>query len=350
MIRNKTVGWAACVLILSLSLAPELLSWHAVVGSEDLSISTVVAVVAAICTALRCNDRRSWIVVASMIGLSVFARDTNTLLAVTTLLCLSALWVRRRRQRAAVHPQTRTTSVVVALICAMSIVVSLVIAQQADPPRWYFPTQENILRRVLVRTDYTKWFVQQGMPQVELLKKYSGSAYESGREKLVSDPQFAPFRRWLGADGQNTYLHFLVIHPRWSITEYFDQRDFVFDPKVSVYTRLSHAEPGSFYDGVGRIVFFHSSSAILLLSLLAFVVMVWSRLSRTHTIAVRATMIALIVTGLLHTLISYIGDDLEVSRHAITANVQVRLVLWICAALLADGALTRKSARTSPQS
>lgn len=340
---NAPLGYVAYFLVLSLSLAPEIVMWNGVIGSEAVSIITLVATLAAFATAVRVRTPRWWLASGLIGALSVFARDTNALVAGAIAAIALVVAIRAPRSVGAARRQrVRMQAIVIMMLCVVCVFANNALANQADPPRWYFPVQENILRRVLPNEEFTAWFEREGLPQIEQLRTVSGDNYFLQHPRLEQGDEFATFRSWLHANGQATYSRFLIAHPLWSAKSFVVERDFVWLPSVRTYTFVTQATPGAVYGWFGALTFWRSSELILALIGASLLVLLVNALWTTRDRALRLGLGVSLAVGVAHAFASYVADDLEVGRHVLTANVHVRLMVLIIAALAIDRSLTKR--------
>lgn len=346
LITNPRLGYGAFIWVLALSLSPEVVMWNGVIGSEAVSIITLVATLAAFATAVRVRSPRWW-VGSSLVGaFSVFARDTNALVAVAIAIVSVCVAFRPSSDR---PRATRLRSLAVVAICVTCVLVNNAFANRAAPPRWYFPVQENILRRVLPDPELTKWFEGEGLPQVEALRSVSGSNYFMQHPRLEQGNEFSAFRAWLLANGQSVYSRFLISHPLWSAKAFVTDRDYVWLPSVRTYTFVSQATPGAVFGLFGAVAFWRSSELILALCAACLVALLIGRLWSRGDGWLRFGCGVSMLVGLAHAFASYVSDDLEVGRHVLTANVHVRLTIIAIALLALDRALTMRRGTDAAQ-
>ncbi len=342
---NVRLGYAAYLLVLSLSLAPEIIMWNGVVGSEAVSIIALVATLAAFATAVRVRTPRWWLASGLIGALSVFARDTNALAAAAIAAIALVVAIRApTRVATSLRHRVRVHAVALTLVCIVCVLANNALANQADPPRWYFPVQENILRRVLPNEAFTAWFQRAGLPQIEQLRSVSGDNYFLQHVRLEQGNEFAVFRSWLRANGQATYSRFLIAHPMWSAKSFVVERDFVWLPSVRTYTSVSESTPGALSGLFGAMTFWRSSELILALIGVSFLVLMANALWSSGDRALRLGIGVSLFVGVAHAFASYVADDLEVGRHVLTANVHVRLMVFIVVALAVDRAVTKRPA------
>ncbi len=326
--RQRVAQMAIVVVLLALSLAPELLIWNAAVASEGLSISCVVATFAAALTAIRHTGSRWWLIASGFLAVSTIGRDTNAIVAIGVIVVAAGVFVRRRQWRGA--------AVLSIVMCASAVVGSNALANQADPPRWFYPLQENIVERVTPVPEYLAWFTAHGMPQSAAVASLRPSYFYS-RLRLEQGPEFAPFRAWLREHGQSVYFRFVLTHAKWQARSFIRDRGYVLLPSVALYAHQTQATPGRVFGWFGWLSFWRSAGLMwgwAALGIIAGAVgrLGWRRDDRT----LRWMLVFAVATAALHAFVAYVGDYFEVGRHTLTANMQLRVALWIITLLIVD--------------
>jgi hypothetical protein len=314
--------------VLGISLAPEVMIWNVAIGSEGVAMTVMAAVLASAFRAVRVRTQRSWVLVAGLVALSMLARDTFVVVAGTIVLV--GVWAVVRR------PDARRTASVAVLLCLLGVGASQWLANRGDPPRWYYPLQENIALRVLPDPNLSPWLVEQGMPQLDAVREV-GRNYYVGYTRLNEGPEFAPFRHWLRTSGQSAYIGLVLRHPWWVTSSFVRDRDQWLEPDLTMYTSIPRATPGAVYGVIGAVVFWRSPPLLVaLLMVAALGALLRSRWWAAGDAQLRWVLGAVWATGMLHVVFSYVGDVLEVGRHTIVGATQVRVVVWCVLVLLLD--------------
>ena len=352
LISARWLGWVGFVAVLAFSLAPEVLLWNAAISSEHLSIVLMIATLAAALTAIRVRTPRAWKGVGVCIALSVLGRDTNVIAASAAVVIALVVFVQSLRSS---EGQRRNAAVVVVALCVSTAVLSTALSNQGDPPRWFYPLQENIAMRVIPRAYFTQWFANHGMPQASELHAVGGDKYFAHYLQLEHGSEFAPFRTWLRNDGQRVYAQFIATHMPWAMATFVRERGYVFNPSVNFYTTIARAKPGAIYGLIGATVFWRLPGLLMVWAALLLAIAVVIVLNKRPTTrvaerdAVRLLAFAAavsIATGLAHAFVADAGDIFEIGRHAFTAALQIRLTLFIATILFGDIVWLRFSRRT----
>lgn len=339
LVAHRWLKVVLLVALLGVSLAPEVMIWNVAIGSEGVAMSVMAAVLAAAFRAVRMRTPGSWVVVASLVGLSMIARDTFVVVAGVVMLV--AAWFAIRRA------DLRRHAIVAVAVCVLGVGASQWLANRGDPPRWYYPLQENIALRIMPDPNLTSWFADRGMPQIEQVREI-GRNYYVGYMRLNEGPEFAPFRRWLRTEGQAAYIGVVVRHPKWVVETFVRDRDQWLEPDLTMYTSIPRATPGAVYGIVAAATFWRSPPLLVVLVMIAAVlVLAWRRRWLADDAQLRAVLATVWVTGMLHVVFSYVGDVLEVGRHTIVGATQVRVMVWCVLVLLVDRTLTARAGAAS---
>ena len=329
--RRPVVATVAFTIVLCLSLVPEVIIWNVAIGSESLAISTMVAGLAAVLTAVRRNETKWWLISAVLVALSVLARDTFAINAIAFALGASIVAVRRA--------EFRRICIACTLICVAAVAASQALAERGDPPRWFYPVQENIVLRVLPDPNLTSYFVEHGLPQVDGLRDV-GRNYFFQHLRLQNGAEFEPFRTWLRANGESVYLGALIRHPKWAAAQVFDTRSEWIAPVVTGYTAIPRATPGAVYGLFGVLVFWRVPALMFALFAAAAVALAW-RKPWTDDHALRVVLAATFATASVHVVAAVLGDVLEIGRHTLAAGLQLRLATIVVFCVVVDRLIVR---------
>ncbi len=146
-----------------------------------------------------------------------------------------------------------------------------------------------------------------------------------------ADPKLQPLAEWLRTDASRTYVEWLLLHPD----------SVLHDPLVRPERTYNNAEGHlSFYAASDRTdapvltaLLYPSWGWVLAGALLAVVAAVATGIWRRPAWRMVALLGGL---GLVHMLIAWHGDGMEVTRHASVGNVQVRLGILVLLVMLLD--------------
>jgi hypothetical protein len=161
---------------------------------------------------------------------------------------------------------------------------------------------------------------------------------------VTFDPAFAAYRAWLNSKGRSTYASFLLTHPASDISGPFADRQRLLRPAIRGYAHTYYVDGGPVFRVIGSIGMPSSQGLVeiwIVAALLAAIALARRRRNRVLLVTVALSTLLLVV----HYLVDWHGDALELDRHAIAAAVQLRVVLWIVTALVVDEIATRRSVR-----
>ena len=157
----------------------------------------------------------------------------------------------------------------------------------------------------------------------------------------LSDPALRPLAHWLHTDATRTYVEWLALHPGTVL------KDPLLRPERTYNNADGHL---SFYAAVDRsdvplvtTLLYPAWTWVLAAAMLA--VVGGSQLGQARR-PVWTAVALLGALGLVHMLIAWHGDGMEVTRHASVGNVQVRLGVLILLLMLLDG--RRDERRVAP--
>ncbi len=330
-LRHRVVRIVAPITVLALSLAPELVLWTTAVGTEALSLALLAATIAALLALVTRRRRRDTVLFVVFIVLGTFARDTNAVLAVVVAAVAVVIAVRYRSARMA--------GLGVAAICVAAVVGANALSGQAEPPRWFYPLQDTIVLRLMPDPDARAYLIDHGMPMASAVTQVAGGEnYFLYSRRLDEDRGFAPFRRWLRDDGPSTYASYLASHPVEVVRGPWNSRTYILAPRFAGYLfgTHEHARPGALYGILGALVFWRVVPIVVLWCVLALAGAWWCVRRRRDDRMVVAALAAVVVTGVGHAMLAYLGDVLEVGRHSLSANAQIRIGLWVLTAIITD--------------
>jgi hypothetical protein len=337
VVRSNVARWVALIAILGVALAPGVVQWNAFITTESLSMSLLCVVLAVGLRVVLRGTRRDLILFLIAIVGFAFTRDTNAL--VVGALAIVALV-------ASVRPAARIRGLSIGVAGLVLAVSATSLSNAAQPPRWYWPLAETTSIRLLADPGATRYLVDHGFPLDAETRSLPGR-YIFIVFQVKDGAAFASFRHWVRVDGRRAYLGFLVTHPGWTLRRPFDDRKAFFDfGVVEGYSNnlLYRNHPGGPFAVIGAVAAPHSAPLAELWSLAAVVALGVLFRRRQQ----RALLGAITLSGVLAVIGYYAawhGDALEVYRHALTANVGLRLTLWFVTILVIDAVVERARSR-----
>jgi hypothetical protein len=193
------------------------------------------------------------------------------------------------------------------------------------------PLFNSIAIRILPNAEYTKWFVNHGLPNIEKLKtNLVGLNDGKNRDviyKAYDDFTYQVLFDWSVSKGRNTYIYFLITHPSYSflLNENKEQLK-----RILAYN-LSYTGSAVGYSCLVQNVFPLFSWYVTLI-LAIILTMLFFKHKRPIFLF---PLLILIIFG-FHVLISYNGDAMEIERHLVTTNIMVQLLGFFSLTLIFD--------------
>jgi hypothetical protein len=324
--RSIVASWlrvTALVLILGFSLALSTQMWNHIIQSESLSISLMVLIVAFWLSLLQRWRWGKLFVLIILFGWWIGTRETNVYLSlmIAGILVLVGLFYKQQRFYWAV-------SAVLVSFC----MVNMQISELPTIPRWLYPLTNIVLHRILPNEEYLAFFEVRGMPVSPELLSLSGGLANSGDFAVFNNPALKDVEDWLYRKGKDTYIHFLIRHPVYTLTSpWLHTRE-----TLMATDFLSYAPQPIFpvmVWGYEKLIFLQSFWLLGMLVFTTTTAVLWARLWKISSFWL---VFIFLLLFLPHFYLAWHGDAAEVGRHAIQASVQLRLALWLSLLLALD--------------
>jgi hypothetical protein len=327
-VRSLQNGWTKLVgfsLTLGLSLTPSVQIWNHTVLSESLSISLMVLI---LCVFVSLSQQWKWryllwLVLFFLIWMSV--REANAYVALFVAISLLLVgWIQRRLRA---H---WLLSFSIALIFFFNHQLSSAYAL----PRWALPLAEVITHRILPEREYLQYFQQNGMPVNSELLALSGRNAISDNYAVINNTKLKKFTRWLFNDSRNVYVRFLMTHPAYTIwspladIQVLLGYDYVVGIPVPAYVPALPAQVNELFYPLSWFWVYLGLS----LASLGFIFATSLRTNR----GVFWVIAVFFLLSIPHLYLVWHGDALDVERHAVIANVQFHLSVWLLLVLALD--------------
>lgn len=324
-IRTPFLQLVGVVGILALSLTDQVQMWNHVILSESLSISLMVLIIA---LWLSLIQRWNWVVCITLTFALLYwinTREANLYLCLLIAIGIFLLGLIERNQR------------FYWLVSAMIILVSLITLRSSERlamPRWAFSLTNVILQRILPQPEYVDFFVKHGMPMSAEVKALEGGWANSNDFAIFNDSALNKFEHWLYARGKETYAWFLLRFPGYTLIS----------PLANLSAMMAVPDLGEIYELNYRPLFPRLLDNLLFpirwfglymglcLVLIAGVLFIkpWSDDRAFWIVAL------LLILWVPHIFLVWHADAMEIERHAIQANIQFRLAMWLLVVLAAD--------------
>jgi hypothetical protein len=323
------------LVLLALGLTGSIVSWNSTILSESLAISLTALLIAAWLAYVGSPSSTRAVLAVLVTLLWAFVRQDHVILCVfiAAVAVVYAIW----------HRGARSIAIAVALV-----VISVFGFASANRNKSALDVSlaDIVQGRILTNPSYSAWFQAHGMPYTSTMAKAAGGYPAT---PLLHDPIFDP---WLLAHGQSTYAEFLLTHPRYALWEPLAD---VGGESASLTTRTNSPTPTlqpepspsllsptvaygrhrqvlptvveSFLFEQGQI-----GDLLVLIAVTGGVTwVVWRRRALNRKFVVPG-LVVLSAVPQFYTV--WLGDPLELDRHAMVLAVSVRIGLWI---LLAYG-------------
>lgn len=324
IIHKRRLSVATFALILGFSLAPSVQMWNHIIQSESLSISLMVLIIAVWMSLLQ--KWRGWKLLALILLFAwwIGARDTNVYLSlmIAGILALVGLFYKQQRFYWGV-------SVLLVFFCYINIQIS----EAPTFPRWLYPLTNTLLHRILPEEEFLRYFEARGLPVSPALLDLSGGFANSSGFAIFNNRALDGVEDWLYRKGKDTYIHFLLDHPIYTLTSPWKNADLLLVTKgLQSYAPERYKPVQGWLFGT---LFFPNS--LWLAALLALTTLVIT-LTRKPWQDSPGFWLILVTLALFfpHFYLVWHGDAAEVGRHAIQSSVQLRLSLWLLLLLALD--------------
>src|SRR5258706_455697 len=193
------------------------------------------------------------------------------------------------------------------------------------------PLFNSIAARVLPNPEYTRWFVNHGLPNVKKLKKdlvgFDGGKNKDKLYKLYNDSTNQAFFDWITTKGRTSYIHFLITHPSYALlldeNKEHLQRIFAYN--------LTFTGPAKGYSYLVQNIFPLFSWYMTLILAIILIILFFK-----HKRQVFLFPPLILIIFVFHVLVSYNGDAMEVDRHLITTNIVVQFLGFFSLVLIFD--------------
>lgn len=306
-------GLVIFAIILAFSLSQEIIMWDKQVLSESLSLSLLALFVASWFLLLSGWHWTGMTAVIVTGFLWAFSRDANAwvlLLLAGLLVPVGFIW--------------HKGYLILAGMFFGFFIASGISANKGQ--RWVSPFLNVLAQRILPNSQMVKWFEQRGMPVNPALTQMARKWAHSENWAFYEDPALQSFRDWLYTRGKSCYYRFLLSDIA-SLTQ-VPLRHI----EILIAEDLSNYYPKGFrpiLKGIIAEVVFPNKHALLLAWLASVLIGLTSVISIYQQNPLWLAPLFLILLAYPHVIIVWHGDAMEIPRHALMANIQLRLGVWI---------------------
>jgi hypothetical protein len=320
VLRRRWNRAIAIFLGIAFLLAAPRVGFASAILSESINDSLLALLVACAIaiTKLSGRLRNAAVIAGSMLAIAwMFARDTNVIVAVLAAIMAVIVW-RGWRSRWAILGLVLTISLATVDLWSMRVVPQPLPFQQG----WYapmaarrvYPIVDNILVRVLPeeRDRLPAGLIRYVEPQLHTDHFVSR---DRGSQELQD---------WLVADGNATYLSWLIRHPLERFMNLIEHR------RAVLGGRYDHYMPSGWvsHDDLDVVRSVTTSSWDLWALLCTMPLLLWRRADPLSRLA-----LCMLASGLIGAIVAYFGDAMEPTRHCYGAGQQIVVAMFL--ALLA---------------
>jgi hypothetical protein len=337
--RRKWLGPLAFALVLFFSLGLDISLWDPLMLSESISFSMFALLVAAwmfleLLPGRFLKHPASYLYMALVCLISVlysFARDSNIyFLAASAGFFALMLIIRKTR------PETRKYYLIYAIFIAALFITQNLSFQRGD--RWAPHIYDNLARRIVTDPEGLAYFKAAGMPVNEKLLNTPNLATYEYTEVFMKDAEMQPLRDWVKANGQSTYLRYILTHPAVSILAPIQHFGRILNGGNLEYryARYPYQPVPPLIAGLDEGVYPRRWWELLIMLVLVLIGGWLYLTNREGAHPAWLTVLLLVLTIIPLLFIYWNGNPLEIERHAIQLGVQYRLAGWMALILLVD--------------
>jgi hypothetical protein len=198
--------------------------------------------------------------------------------------------------------------------------------------RTVLPVFHSIAGRISKNQEYLDWFKKQGMPcDTQLVKDFrtlpfSDRASYAKIYAAYSYPEYKPLFSWIKQEGKSAYQKFILTHPSYFLLQ--DQTDEEKE-RIMVYNIPYYFGPAHDFFANASNVFPLFPSVVTVLLALGSALLYFRNKRKIYFLP-----LLLVFLTLIHALISYNADTMEVERHMFYTCICKELISIMTLALL----------------
>lgn len=325
---GSLTGWtalrfiSACIFPLSM-LWWNIFGWTFVMLSEAVSFAFFALWFASLIFFLRAPNRLTMILNVVITFFFSFTRD-NLPFALVFYIVLLVVFLKTRHQW---FYQKHRSLLITILVCTFAISFLNAWSIQKGQ-RHQFCLINVMLQRIFPHDEYTRWFIERGMPIDGDILSRRGTWASSDDNLLYRDPRYGRFMRWVSSKGPFVYGLFLLTHPRYTFAPLGCQLAVMFSYNLGQYTLQPPPLLGL------RILHMVLPMTSLPASIVftCFAIFLFIRFGRIEGAAIASLFIMVFFNALL----IYHADAMEVPRHSIMNMIMLECCTWACFLLIAD--------------
>jgi hypothetical protein len=221
------------------------------------------------------------------------------------------------------------------LLIGVSFLINYQLSAAYALPRWALPLAEVITKRILPEPEYLEFFASNGMPVTPELMALSGRWAISDGYAVVNNAKLGKFEKWLYTEGRNVYIKFLLTHPSYTIDSPLENIEVLLADDYFEGIPVPKYTPA--LPKVANEILYPEGCFRLYLWLSLFVSGFIFAASLRENKKVYWVVFFTLLLAIPHLYLIWHGDALDVARHAVIANVQFHLSVWLLIILYLDG-------------
>jgi len=317
--RSLKKSWGKIIsffVILGFSLSPTVQVWNHSALSESFTISFTILILS-LTIALAQEWRKGfYILLFPLFIIWMSLHEINLYIGILVAIAFFVAGVFQEKYR---------------FLWGLSLLIGIVFIINAQLsaayalPRWGLPLAEVTTKRILPNKEFLDFFAKHGMPISSELMAFSGEWANTKNYAIINTPALKPFSVWLFAHGKTVYAKFLYTHPIYTITAPFKDLEILlatnfenFIPKyVSPLPKIVNA---FFYQVRFFWLYFWVSLTLIMLTI---------KRNYVTNKTVFWVVFTFWIISIPYLYLTWHGDAHSVFRHAVIANIQFHLGVWL---------------------
>jgi hypothetical protein len=330
-LKNYWIKLIGFVAILGFSLSPTVQVWNHAAMSESFTISFTVLIFAVWVTLMQTWKWGLFILLNFLFLYWMSIHEVNLYIGLMVSVVFLGIGAFRKQYR---------VFWIASLFILIVFTVNFQLSSRYGLPRWALPIAEVITMRVLPNQEYLDFFANHGMPVIPELMTFSGKWANTENYAIVNSIELRNFSKWLFNDGNKVYARFLLTHPLYAIKAPLEDIRNLLAVDFFEFNPIPHYTP-ALPKWVNEIFFpIHLFSQYLWSS--AFVVgLVFVKKMRSNTRTYWSALIFFFLS-IPYLYLTWHGDAHSIERHAVIANIQFHLGIWLLFILYLDKLFTMK--------
>ncbi len=304
--------------VLVFSLSTDIILWDRMIQTESINISIFILILTAYIAKIKLHFKLSTLVFLGALSIFGLLRDTNAWLLLFIAILLTGYGV--------IQKVTWKEYLKPAFLIAI-FTISNYTATVGN--RWVIPFLNIMSMRILTEKDFIQEFERRGMPVTPELIAQKELIFNPN---YLTNPQLEAFRNWMFAKGKTSYIKFLLQRPAYLIQTPIENWRLLFG--FLPVTQQTHNDNLDYAPENFREIIPYPLSELFypkeygLFVTLATLIITGFLLAQTQD-AVHRLILLLFITGYLMLFLNYHGDASGISRHALSAILQIWIALWL---------------------